>query len=80
MLQVTKTNKMREEHTNTDGGYAYVILVAYFLGHFLVYGISCTMGIFYNEFRDIFEDSNASISLISSLHTAMLFLIGKSSH
>ena len=64
-------------HIKSDVGYAYVILVVSFLGFFLVYGVVYAIGIFYNEFCDVFEDSNASISVIASLHSAMFLLIGK---
>ena len=63
--------------TKPDRGYAYVILLVSFLGLFLVHGVVYAMGIFYNEFGNVFEDSNASIALISSLHSAMFLFIGK---
>ena len=68
---------MTRQKTKQDHGYAYVILVTSFFGHFIVYGISYSMGVFYNEFRDAFYDAKTSIALISSIHTALLFMIGR---
>ena len=67
------------DNTEPDQSYAYVILVTSFFGHFIVYGSSYSMGVFYNEFRDAFYDAKTSVALIASIHTAVLFVTGRSS-
>ena len=64
--------------TMTPGqGNAYVVLLASFLGHFIIMGMCYSMGVFYVEFREVFHDTKGSVALIASLSTAFLFQTGE---
>ena len=64
--------------TKPDHGFAYVILLASFIGHIIIVGICFSLGLFYVEFREVFWESKGSVALVSSLNAAFLFLTGES--
>ena len=61
---------------NKDTGFAWIVLIASFMGHFFQYGIVWTVGYFYVIFLEHFDGSKAAVALIASLNTAMYYCIG----
>ena len=61
---------------NKDTGFAWIILIASFMGHFFQYGIVWTVGYFYVIFLEHFDGSKAAVALIASLNTATYYCIG----
>ncbi|KAK2157872.1 hypothetical protein LSH36_183g00043 [Paralvinella palmiformis] len=59
--------------TDVDGVYAWIIAMTSFVGHFLIYGVIFSSGVFYDMFREIFDGSSSIFSLIASLSTAFTF-------
>ena len=63
--------------TDVDGVYAWIIAMTSFVGHFLIYGVIFSSGVFYDMFREIFDGSSSIFSLIASLSTAFTFGFSK---
>ena len=59
-----------------DGGYGWVIVVASFVNHVIVDGITFTFGIFSDEFREYFNASTGQTSLVGSLLAGCYLLAG----
>ena len=57
--------------------YGYVVVLACFVGHVIIFGVTNSMGVFYVEFENAFPDFNGTIALVSSLNTGCLFSAGK---
>jgi fatty acid desaturase len=65
-------------YSRADSGYAFVILLASFWGHFLQYGVVWTVGVFYVVFLENLEhNGRGEVALISSLNTAVFYGTGK---
>ena len=60
-----------------DGGYGWIIVLASWCSHLLLYGISWNVGIFYVVFLEHIDGSAVSLALASSLNTATSYGIGK---
>ena len=56
-----------------DGGYGWVVLAASFCAHFFIYGVAWSVGVFYQIFIEHFDESSASIALITSMLTATTY-------
>ena len=63
------------EDMEKDKGYAWVILVAVFIQESLVFGTTWSVGVFYEIFL-VLGNNSAAISLISALNTANCYLGG----
>ena len=57
--------------------YGWLIVLASFLNHVLVDGISFTFGVFYIEFLDEFQASTSKTSLVGSLLVGTYLMTGK---
>lgn len=53
--------------TPPDGGYGWVIVLAAFMNHIIVDGLTYTFGVFFMEFVDYFEESKSKTALVGSL-------------
>lgn len=62
-----------------DGGYGWVIVFASFMNHVIVDGISFTVGIFYTEFCDYFQEGDAKTAMAGSLLAGCYLFSGMSS-
>ena len=65
-----------ETAANKDTGFAWIVLIASFMGHFFQYGIVWSVGYFYVIFLEHFDGSKAAVALIASLNTATYYCIG----
>ncbi|XP_043819105.1 monocarboxylate transporter 7 [Dromiciops gliroides] len=50
-----------------DGGWGWVVAVAFFVIEAFTYGVIKSFGIFFNDIRDTFEETNSKISWIISI-------------
>jgi|SRR6218665_579475 len=62
-----------------DGGYGWVIVFASFMNHVIVDGIAFTVGIFYTEFCEYFQEGDAKTALAGSLLAGCYLFSGMSS-
>ena len=69
-------NSVMDTAANKDSGFAWIVLIASFMGHFFQYGIVWTVGYFYVIFLEHFDGSKAAVALIASLNTATYYCIG----
>lgn len=60
-----------------DKGYAWLVLLAAFLGNAIFDGIIFSFGIFYMEFLDAFQAGRSTTSWIGSVISAVYSLIGR---
>ncbi len=68
---------MKPSYSQPDTGYAWVILLASFVGHLLQYGVVWTVGVFYVVFLENLDHSGSGqVALISSLNTAVYYGTG----
>ncbi|KAK2157878.1 hypothetical protein LSH36_183g01073 [Paralvinella palmiformis] len=72
---ICKKNSTHSEQKgdDIDDVYAWIIAVASFFGHLLIYGIIYCSGVFYEMFREMFEGSSSMLSLIAILSTAFTY-------
>ncbi|KAI0236175.1 hypothetical protein LSAT2_013218, partial [Lamellibrachia satsuma] len=59
-----------------DGGYGWVIVLASFINHVIVDGISFTFGVFYIEFLKYFKEGKGRTALVGSLLCGVYLLTG----
>ena len=59
-----------------DGGYGWVIVIAAFINHVIVDGITFTFGIFSSEFQEYFGATTSQTSLVGSLLAGCYLLTG----
>ena len=64
-------------YSQQDGGYAYVIAIASFIGQILECGIVWTVGVFYEVFNDMFPGNSGAVALISSINTSAFYIAGE---
>ena len=64
-------------YSQQDGGYAYVIVGAAFIGQILQAGIVLTVGVFHEVFNDIFPENSGAVALISSINTSAFYIAGE---
>ena len=62
--------------TPPDGGYGWVIVLASFINHVIVDGISCTFGVFYIELLKYFKEGKGRTALVGSLLCGVSLLTG----
>ena len=63
--------------TPPDGGYGWVIVLASFVNHILVDGISYTFGVFYIEFLNYFKEGKGKTALVGSLLCGVYLITGR---
>ena len=61
-----KAKSRSDEAEGPDGGWGWVLVVALFISTSLVFGLMRSLGIFFVEFVQYFEESAQAISWISS--------------
>lgn len=61
-----------------DGGWGWVLVAALFVTNSLIFGLMRSMGIFFVEFVQYFEESAQAISWISSIGLAALQFFSES--
>ena len=71
------TTHSEQKRDDIDGVYAWIIALASFFGHLLIYGIVYCSGVFYEMFRETFEGSSSMLSLIAILSTAFTYGFSK---
>ena len=59
-----------------DGGHAWLVCLASFIGYILVTMGICTSGILYSEFQKEFRGTNAQTAFIPSVQISVGALIG----
>ena len=64
--------------TPPDGGWGWVVVLASFINHIIVDGITFTFGVFYLEFLDFFKESKGKTALVGSLLAGFYLMAGKS--
>lgn len=62
----SKSQSQSDEAEGPDGGWGWVLVVAMFVSSSLVFGLMRSLGIFFVEFVQYFEESAQAISWISS--------------
>ncbi|XP_053563659.1 monocarboxylate transporter 7 [Bombina bombina] len=65
-----ETGKSRSANVYTkvpDGGWGWVVAVAFFFVEVFTYGVIKSFGVFFHEFRNYFDESNSRISWIISI-------------
>lgn len=60
-----------------DGGYGWVIVFAAFMNHVIVDGIAYTVGVFYTEFCEYFQEGDAKTALAGSLLAGCYMFSGR---
>lgn len=68
-----------DEAQGPDGGWGWVLVCALFVTNSLVFGLMRSLGIFFVEFVQYFEESAQAISWISSIGLAALQFFSESS-
>lgn len=63
-----------------DGGYGWVVMIAACLCSVIVDGLCFSFGIFFTEFINTFESSNAKTSFVGSLVPGMYLGMGEYLH
>ena len=71
---VTQPNR---KSIDVDAAYAWLIALAAFFAHLLIYGVVYCCGVFYEIFREIFGGSSSMISLTAILSTAFTYGFSK---
>lgn len=66
----SKSQSQSDEAEGPDGGWGWVLVVAMFVSSSLVFGLMRSLGIFFVEFVQYFEESAQAISWISSCSLA----------
>ncbi|XP_013381568.1 monocarboxylate transporter 12-like [Lingula anatina] len=69
------TNNADVHSKAPDGGWGWLVVLASFLLHVIVDGVSFSMGIFYVVFLDTFQETKSNTSWIGSILTAAMHLI-----
>ena len=64
--------------SNPDEGWSWIVCAVVFINHALSSGFSFSIGVYYVEFLVVFNENEATTSLISSIHLGLLTGIGKS--
>ncbi len=71
------TTTMKPPYSQPDRGYAWLILLASFVGHVLQYGVVWTVGVFYVVFMEKLDQTDSGqVALISSLNMAACYGTG----
>ena len=60
-----------------DSARCWIVVVSSFINHFLIYGFAYSIGVFYDEFLDVFRESKGTTAWISSLNYGFLCATGK---
>ncbi|CAH1245261.1 SLC16A12 [Branchiostoma lanceolatum] len=69
-----KLEKMQSVDEPPDGGWGWMVVLSTFLVHVMAIGAYTSMGVFYAEFRDVFNESAGTTSFISSVFSATLLM------
>ncbi|XP_069122460.1 monocarboxylate transporter 3-like [Argopecten irradians] len=59
-----------------DGGWGWIVVMASFMQHALIDGMTCTFGIFYDDILATFNEGSARTQVLSSIIVGVSFLIG----
>ena len=59
-----------------DKGRCWLVIFCAFIVYFLIYGFAYSIGVFYDEFLDVFGESKGTTAWISSLNYGFLCFIG----
>lgn len=70
------TDSGRHIPTPPDGGWGWLVVIASFVNHIIVDGISYTFSVFYLVFLDYFKESTGKTALVGSLLTGFYLLTG----
>lgn len=73
-----KAENRSHEAEGPDGGWGWVLVGALFVTNSLVFGLMRSLGIFFVEFVQYFEESAQAISWISSIGLAALQFFSES--
>ncbi len=67
-----------KSESGKDSKYSWFICITWFLCRFMTTGFTYTLGSYYVEFLDVFEENSATTSWVSSLNYGTLSLTGNS--
>ena len=70
------SDSSRHIPTPPDGGWGWLVVLASFINHVVVDGISYTFSVFYLVFLEYFGESRGKTALIGSLLTGFYLLTG----
>lgn len=73
-----KAESQSDEAEGPDGGWGWVLVGALFVTNSLVFGLMRSLGIFFVEFVQYFEESAQAVSWISSIGLAALQFFSES--
>ena len=60
-----------------DGRYSWVVCAVAFSAHLLTSGFSFSIGVYYVEFLNVFNQSKGTTAWVASLNFGILCLVGK---
>ena len=63
-----------------DSGWAWIICAVSFSVHMLIAGFSYSIGVYYVEFLDVFNETKGTTAMISALNMSFLCGMGKQHH
>lgn len=63
-----------------DGGWGWIVAVAFFLVEMFTYGVIKSFGIFLKDLMSDFEESNSRVSWIISICVFVMTFTGKNHH
>lgn len=74
---VTKKNsRISDDEEDVDEGWAWVVLVASFIVNIISLGTNFSLGVYYAEFLDYFQESSTQTALLISLSCALVLGAG----
>ncbi|XP_078694289.1 monocarboxylate transporter 13-like [Branchiostoma floridae x Branchiostoma belcheri] len=69
-----KDRQMQYVDKPPDGGWGWVVVLSSFLSHVVVLAANKSLGVFYAEFREVFQESAGNTSFISSVFVASILM------